>query len=264
MNFTNLSVNEINRYLTTLNQEELIKCLAFLAHDKRITVQNIVKKYQRLIDKRTKELERCRALWSLEKEILEKGYRFVAGVDEAGRGPIAGPVVAGAVILSPFCVIEGLNDSKKLSSYKREQIASRIKEEALAWAVGVVDAKTIDRINILEATRYAMHLAVESLKIKPDYILLDGYENPLFTIPQTGVIDGDALSASIAAASIIAKVHRDKLMNVYDRIYPGYNFKQNKGYGTVEHQQALETIGPCPIHRQSFKPVQDKQKVLVD
>ena len=130
--------------------------------------------------------------------------------------------------------------------------------------MGVVDAKTIDRINILEATRYAMHLAVESLKIKPDYILLDGYENPLFTIPQTGVIDGDALSASIAAASIIAKVHRDKLINVYDRIYPGYNFKQNKGYGTVEHQQALETIGPCPIHRQSFKPVQDKQKVLVD
>lgn len=199
------------------------------------------------------EMERLTKLSEYEKNCYEKGYKYIAGIDEAGRGPLAGPVVAAAVILPKGCLIEGVNDSKKISEKKREKLYDDIVANALAWGVGIIDNNIIDEINILNATRKAMHTAIEELKIKPDYILIDA-EKRVDTngIPYLPIIKGDALSISIAAASIIAKVTRDRIMREYDNIFPMYGFEKHKGYGTKAHVEAIKENGLCMIHRRTF------------
>lgn len=191
-------------------------------------------------------------MWQFEDEVIQNGFQLICGVDEAGRGPLAGPVCAAAVILPPHVDIPGLDDSKKLSDKKRRELFPVICKEALAYGISFSDEKEIDQINILQATFIAMKRAVESLSVKPDYILVDGNKLPDFEIPAQYVIKGDSLSASIAAASVLAKVTRDDLMMKMAEQYPGYGFEVHKGYGTKAHYEALVRSGPCPIHRMSF------------
>ncbi len=188
-----------------------------------------------------------------EKIAADRGFKYVCGVDEAGRGPLAGPVCAAAVILTPDTVIEGLDDSKKLSEKKREALFSVITEKALAYAVAYGTLDEIERLNILEATFLAMKRAVESLPVPADYALIDGNRVPRgLPVPCDTIVKGDAKSCSIAAASVLAKVSRDRLLSEYDREYPQYNFKKHKGYGTKEHIDLILKYGPCEIHRLSF------------
>lgn len=188
-----------------------------------------------------------------ESEKIANGYTAVCGVDEAGRGPLAGPVCAAAVILPEGLVIEGLNDSKKLSEKRREALYDVIKEKAIAYSIAFASVEEIEEHNILQATFMAMTRAVEGLSAKADYALIDGNKiPPQLQIPAEYVIGGDAISASIAAASVLAKVTRDRLMVEMEDIYPGYDFKKHKGYGTKVHREALQELGPCPIHRMSF------------
>jgi len=192
---------------------------------------------------------------AFETSLTADGIRFICGVDEVGRGPLAGPVVAGAVILNPADPIEGIDDSKKLSAKARERLAVQIHRRALAWATAYVWESEIDDINIYQASRKAMILAIEKLGIRPEHILSDAMPLPGYGIPYTAIIHGDALSASIGAASIVAKVERDAFMVQMDRLYPGYGFAKNKGYPTPEHLDALKRLGVCPIHRRSYEPV---------
>ncbi|MBE5751582.1 MAG: ribonuclease HII [Clostridiales bacterium] len=189
-----------------------------------------------------------------ERALQKKGVRYIAGVDEVGRGPLAGPVVCAAVImpLDENDLIVGVDDSKKLSEKKREELAERIKEKALCYTVIEIDERTIDEINILEATKLGMKRAVESLEISPEIVLTDGNMTLDIATPQKSVIHGDALSYSIGAASIVAKVYRDNLMDEYAKTYPAYAFEKNKGYGTAAHIQAIKEQGLCPIHRRTF------------
>lgn len=191
--------------------------------------------------------------FELEKEALQKGYKYVCGVDEAGRGPLAGPVCAAAVILKEDTVIEGLNDSKKISEKKREALFDVIKENAVAYCIAYGTVEEIETVNILEATFLAMNRAIEGLQIPADFALVDGNRVPKgIKIPCETVVKGDAKSCSIAAASILAKVTRDRLMLEFDEKYPEYNFKKHKGYGTKEHTDLILEYGPCEIHRLSF------------
>ena len=187
--------------------------------------------------------------------VYERRYRergTLCGIDEVGRGPLAGPVVAGAVILPEDCEILYLNDSKKLSEKKRELLYDEIMEKAIAVGIGAVSPERIDEINILQATYEAMRIAISRLSVRPDLLLNDAVTIPQVGIPQVPIIKGDAKSVSIAAASIIAKVTRDRMMVQYEELYPGYEFASNKGYGSARHIAALKEIGPCPIHRRSF------------
>jgi ribonuclease HII len=199
-----------------------------------------------------KERERLLEMSRYEKEAYEKGFRLVAGIDEAGRGPLAGPVVASCVILPEGCLIEGLNDSKKLSPAKRDRLYEEIVEKAVSIGTGIVDENCIDKINILNATKLAMKEAIEQIKPRPDLLLIDAVRLEGVDIGQIPIIKGDALSVSIAAASIIAKVTRDRLIDQMDGLYPQYGFKQHKGYGTLDHINAIKKYGICPIHRISF------------
>lgn len=187
-----------------------------------------------------------------EKLAQVEGYRCIAGIDEAGRGPLAGPVVAAAVIFPPEYSNSEINDSKKLTVRKRDELYRVITEEAMAVGVGVVEADVIDRINILQASLQAMREAVLDLLVKPDYLLIDGLNTIDFDVPQKALVKGDSLSVSVAAASIIAKVSRDRIMEMYHRQFPQYNFLRNKGYGTAGHRKILQEIGMCKIHRRSF------------
>ena len=213
------------------------------------TEENISKKQQ----KYEQELLRLEELSKFEKEYNEKGYELIGGIDEAGRGPLAGPVVAACVILPKGCVIEGVNDSKKLSEKKREALYDEITQKAIAWSVGIMDNNVIDDINILEATRKAMTHTIEELDVKPDYIFIDA-EKKVDTkgIPYLPIVKGDALSISIASASIIAKVTRDRMMKEYDQMFPEYGFEKHKGYGTNAHTEAIKEHGLTMIHRKSF------------
>ena len=191
---------------------------------------------------------------SFENEARKLGYCAVAGVDEAGRGALFGSVVAAAVILDPERPVRGLNDSKQLSPEAREELAIAIKEKCVAWSTGASDAAEIDRINIYQASRLAMKRAVESLHVKPDYLLIDAMRVDV-NLPQESLIKGDARSRAIAAASIIAKVHRDQCMRQWDLIYPEYGLAGHKGYGAPKHLRALEAFGPTPLHRFSYEPI---------
>ena len=200
-----------------------------------------------------------------ERELRATGVRVVAGIDEAGRGPLAGPVVAAAVVLPDDFQHAVLNDSKQLSATVRDRLYTELTAEGsgVAWAVGILESEEIDRLNILRATHQAMRRAVAALAVVPEHVLIDGLPVRPFPIPQTALVGGDALSLSIAAASIIAKVTRDRIMVEMDTVYPGYNFSQHKGYGTAEHLAKLQLHGPCPIHRRSFSPVAQLQLDLL-
>ncbi|MEQ9617980.1 MAG: ribonuclease HII [Deltaproteobacteria bacterium] len=190
----------------------------------------------------------------IEKELWAK-RKIPAGVDEAGRGPLAGPVVAAAVILPEGCSIEGIDDSKKLSHPRRKAVLEKITKTAVSVAVGIVEPEKIDEINILRASLIAMEIAVNNLVTKPDFLLIDGNQRISLLIPQETIIKGDSRCSSIAAASILAKVTRDSIMEEYDNLYPEYNFRSHKGYPTREHFEAIRKYGPCPIHRKTFRGV---------
>lgn len=209
------------------------------------------------------ERERVLSLYQYERQAWRDGFEFVAGVDEAGRGTLAGPVVVAAVILPHELFLEYLNDSKQVTEKRREILFQEIREKALCYSVSVIDNEIIDKINILQATKLGMHRAIEQLQNpKPNKILIDAVKLNL-SIPSLSLIKGDSLSASIAAASILAKVTRDHLMQEYDKKFPEYGFAKHKGYGTKEHLQAIEKFGACPIHRLTFKPFSDQQIKLL-
>ena len=204
-----------------------------------------------------KEEERLNNLKKFEASLYNEGYKFICGIDEAGRGPLAGPVVVGAVVMKPESKIEWVNDSKKVTEKRREILYDKITEEALAWGVGIVSEKDIDEINILNATKKGLHLAlgevIEKLKEKPDMIITDALrEIDTYNIPYQSIIKGDATCYSISCASIIAKVTRDRIMKQWDEVYPEYGFNSHKGYGTAKHIEALKKYGPTPIHRKTF------------
>ncbi len=196
----------------------------------------------------------------IENELYENGYVYVGGVDEVGRGPLAGPVVCAAVIMDKKSAILGIDDSKKLSEKQRNELYEKIISEAVSYSVAFVDEKEIDRINILEATKKCMATAINNLKIKPDIMLIDAVKGLNISCESRSIIHGDALSYSIGAASIVAKVTRDAFMDEMDKKYPEYNFKKNKGYGTKEHMDALRKYGPCEIHRRTFLKFLDEDR----
>lgn len=218
--------------------------------DERKSVVNLLSSYEKRLAALKKEEARIEGMRFFERNYSD--CDFICGIDEVGRGPLAGPVVAGAVILPKDCRILYVNDSKKLSEKKREELDRIIRREAVAVGIGQMDAEVIDKINILQATYAAMRDAVSSLSVKPDLLLNDAVRIPEVDIRQVPIIKGDAKSISIASASIVAKVYRDHLMEEYDASYPGYGFAGNKGYGSAAHIEALKKIGPCPIHRRSF------------
>ncbi len=193
--------------------------------------------------------------WRLERVACKVGFLRIAGCDEVGRGPMFGPVVAAAVILPMGCRLRGLNDSKQIPEKKRNELDTEIRAKALAWAIAAVDAETIDRINIRRASLLAMRMAVEQLAVAPDYLLIDGCDTIEWNCRQQSVIQGDATSYSIAAASVLAKVHRDRILVELDAVFPGYGLARHKGYCSREHMAALDRLGPTPLHRKSFSPV---------
>lgn len=198
------------------------------------------------------ELERLKNMLLIEESLYDEGYEYICGVDEAGRGPLCGPVVAAAVILPKHGCIEGVNDSKKISEKKREKLYDDIMNGAIAVGIGISDVDVIEKVNILNATKIAMKKAIESLSIKPDYVLIDGNQKIDIDILQETVVSGDAKSESIASASIIAKVTRDRMLRKFDEMYPEYGFAKHKGYGTKAHIEAIKKYGLTPIHRKSF------------
>ena len=200
-----------------------------------------------------KEIERLNKLKEDELKLYSEKIQYICGIDEAGRGPLAGPVVVGAVILPKDSFIEGVNDSKKISEKKREKVYEEIIKNAISYSVGIVDEEGIDEINILNATKLALTTAIKGLEVKPDLILVDALNNiDTCNIPYKSIIKGDAKEYSIAAASIIAKVTRDRIMQQWDEIYPEYGFAKHKGYGTAAHIQVIKEKGPCKIHRKTF------------
>ena len=222
--------------------------------DSRSSVIQAIAKRKKEIQKRLDEDERLEGMLAYEKECYARGMELIAGVDEVGRGPLAGPVVAAAVILPKACKIPGLNDSKKIPKSKHKEIYEAVLQNAIAIGIGIKDNHVIDQVNIYEATKLAMMEAIGQLEPQPQHLLIDAMKLDL-PIPQTSIIKGDANSLSIAAASIVAKVTRDQMMEEFDCEYPGYDFTQNAGYGTANHLAGLHKLGVTPIHRRSFEPV---------
>jgi ribonuclease HII len=257
-NLSEKTAKELREHFLVQNRHVSEQLLAKLEQDPRIAVQQIAGILQKRKLKRQKEDQRLDLLLHYESDLWDKGFRMIAGVDEAGMAPLAGPVVAAAVILPYRYKLPGLDDSKKiLNERKRELLAAQIKRDALSWAVGRTEAEEIDRINIYQSGLLAMRRAVEGLHLPPDYVLVDARSIPHCPHPQKGIIHGDALSASIAAASIIAKTTRDRHMAEMDRLYPGYGFAAHKGYPTPDHLKILKERGALPIHRKSFGPVRE-------
>lgn len=241
---------EIKKIMQAAKVNELPAFITAYGTDTRAGVKELVKKAQKRIDDYNRELERTEKM--KEFEYKYSSFSYICGIDEVGRGPLAGPVVAGAVILPKDCDILYLNDSKQLSEKKREELYHEIMEKAVATGLGSVSPERIDEINILQATYEAMREAIGKLSPAPDLLLNDAVTIPGVSIKQIPIIKGDAKSISIAAASIIAKVTRDRLMMEYDAVYPEYGFAANKGYGAKNHIDAIREFGPCPIHRRTF------------
>ncbi|MDN6070989.1 MAG: ribonuclease HII [Lactococcus plantarum] len=225
-----------------------------LEQDERLGVQKLVAKRKRQLLANIAEAKRLESLLAYERELYINNIMLIAGVDEVGRGPLAGPVIAAAVILPKNCKIAGLNDSKQIPKAQHQKVYDEVIAKALSVGIGCIDHEVIDQVNIYEATKLAMLQAIEQLTIKPQHLLIDAMQLSV-DIPQTSLIKGDAKSMSIAAASIVAKVTRDKLMADYDKQYPGYDFAHNAGYGTKKHLQALVVQGVTDIHRRSFEPI---------
>ncbi len=244
------SISEIKAEFKDLSLEELESHIRLYEDDSRKGVQTILSAAGKRLEKYEKEVERIEKLCYYEKKYED--HALICGIDEVGRGPLAGPVVAAAVILPKDSRILYINDSKKLSAAKREELYDIIMEEAFSVGIGMASHERIDEINILQATYEAMRQAIDKLSEKPDLLLNDAVTIPQVDIDQVPIIKGDAKSISIGAASIIAKVFRDRMMVEFDDIYPGYGFASNKGYGSKEHIEGLKKLGPCPIHRRSF------------
>lgn len=244
------NITEIKNEFQAADFKKLPLLISAYSEDTRSGVKQIIAKATNQIVKINTEYERLQKMSAYEKKYED--YTYICGIDEVGRGPLAGPVVAGAVILPKDCKILYLNDSKQLSENKREELYDEILDKAIAAEVGIVSHTRIDEINILNATYEAMQEAIHKLKVKPDILLNDAVTIPSISIEQVPIIKGDAKSISIAAASIVAKVTRDRMMTELDKIYPGYGFANNKGYGSATHIEALKKIGPCQIHRKSF------------
>ena len=243
-------IGEIKEELKAVDDEKLPSFIEAYEKDERSGVVKIVEQAKKRIEKLEAEKLRIENLKKYEREYADCGY--ICGIDEVGRGPLAGPVVAGAVILPKDCDILYINDSKKLSAAKREELYDVIMEKAVAVGIGMASSQRIDEINILQATYEAMREAVSQLTLPLGHVLADAVRIPKLTVAQTPIIKGDAKCYSIAAASIIAKVTRDRIMREYDRIYPGYGFSDNKGYGSAAHIETLKKKGPVPIHRRTF------------
>ncbi len=243
-------ISEIKNEFETAGNDQLLELFAVYADDSRAGVAGLIKQYQKKLENLEKERERLFLMREYERKYEHLGY--VCGIDEAGRGPLAGPVVAGAVILPKDCEILWLNDSKKLSEKKREALYDEIMEKAVAVGVGMASPARIDEINILQATYEAMREAVRKLCVRPQITLNDAVTIPDLELPQVPIIKGDAKSLSIAAASVIAKVTRDRLMKEYDELMPEYGFAGHKGYGSAAHIEAIRKYGPSPIHRATF------------
>lgn len=245
-----ISIGEIKQILNQSSFTDLPEVMKQYEADERAGVKNELKKAKARLQKYEQEKERTYALSEYERKYAD--YMHICGIDEVGRGPLAGPVVAGAVILPKDCDILYINDSKQLSEKKREELYDIIMEKAVAVSVGYASVERIDEINILQATYEAMRDAISKLPVSPDILLNDAVTIPQVAIPQIPIIKGDAKSISIGAASIIAKVTRDRLMVEYDSVFPEYGFASNKGYGSAAHIEAIKKNGPCPIHRRSF------------
>lgn len=243
-------IGEIKEELKAVDDEKLPSFIETYEKDERSSVVKIVEQAKKRFEKLEAEKLRIENLKKYEREYADYGY--ICGIDEVGRGPLAGPVVAGAVILPKDCDILYINDSKKLSAAKREELYDVIMEKAVAVGIGMASSQRIDEINILQATYEAMREAISKLSVKPDILLNDAVTIPGVSIRQVPIIKGDAKSISIGAASIVAKVTRDRLMVEYDKILPQYGFASNKGYGSAEHIKALQEVGSSPIHRASF------------
>lgn len=244
------SISAIREIFAAASETELPALYLEYEEDSRAGVQNLIQKYQKQEEALKKERERTEQMKIYEHKYEDLGW--ICGIDEVGRGPLAGPVVSGAVILPRDSKILHLNDSKQLTAKKRDELYDVIMREAVAVGIGYASPARIDEINILQATYEAMREAISKLSVKPDVLLNDAVKIPQVDIRQVPIIKGDAKSVSIAAASIVAKVTRDRLMEEYDKVLPGYGFASNKGYGSAEHIAALKEIGPSPIHRQSF------------
>jgi ribonuclease HII len=249
------SIKEIKDKLISITDEQDTHFIEWMK-DGRKGVQSEIKKWYKLQEKNRNQLTKFHEMKKFETELYESSITYIAGIDEVGRGPLAGPVLTAAVILPKDFVLIGLDDSKKLSKDKREKFYEIIKAEALSIAIGECSAEEIDRVNIYEATKIAMVKSIESLHIKPEHLLIDAMKLQTL-IPQTSIIKGDSKSISIAAASVIAKVERDRIMDEYDSFYPGYSFSKHKGYGTPQHVEALQLNGISPIHRKSFAPIKN-------
>lgn len=243
-------IAEIKAELQAAEEDMLPSFIMNYENDGRAGVRKLAEQAKKRMQALERERERIENLKIYERQYQDKGY--ICGIDEAGRGPLAGPVVAGAVILPKDCKILYINDSKKLSEKKREELYDIIMEEAVATGIGMVGPARIDEINILQATYEAMYIAIQNLSVTPDILLNDAVTIPKVAIPQVPIIKGDAKSISIGAASIIAKVTRDRLMKEYDKEMPEYGFAKNKGYGSAEHIAAIRKYGASPIHRQTF------------
>ncbi len=245
-------IKYIKEQLENCTYEELQTLKEEYKSDSRKGVQNLISKTERAFEKLNKMKEEHNKRKKYELELLSHGYEYIAGIDEVGRGPLAGPVYAAAVILNPYKDIYGVRDSKKLSKEKREELSKKICEDCLCYCIASASVEEIDTLNILNATKLAMKRAIQGLKIKPQYILIDALRLEDVDIPQTGIIKGDDTSISIGAASIIAKVKRDEYMDILSTKYPQYHFESNKGYGTKEHTDAIKEYGPCEHHRRTF------------
>ena len=251
-----MNLSDIRNYLFVEESLAPDGLIIALEQDDRKGARHIAVLMRERISKNRREAQRLDHLLLYERELWSKGVCLIAGIDEAGMAPLAGPVVAAAVILPPDYKLPGLNDSKKISDErKRKTLALQIKQDAVSWAAGSAEVEEIDKLNIYHAGLLAMRRAVEKLSTKPEYLLVDARTIPGLSFPQRGIVQGDALSASIAAASIIAKTTRDHMMVELDRLYPRYEFARHKGYGTKIHRDRLQQFGPCPEHRHSFAPV---------
>lgn len=244
------SIADIRKELAALPEERIEEGIRPWLDDERAGVIRLVDQARKRLARYREECQRIEGLCAFEKKY--SSYAHICGIDEVGRGPLAGPVVAGAVILPANCRILYINDSKKLSAARREELYDVIGREAVSVGIGIVPCDLIDEINILNATYEAMRRAVKNLTTEPDLLLNDAVTIPGIDTPQVPIVKGDARSISIGAASIMAKVFRDRMMEEYDRMYPGYGFASNKGYGSADHIKALRSLGPCPIHRKTF------------
>jgi len=259
-----LSINEIKKLLNTSSDKQRANIIKLLTKDKRSGIKKIVASHQLSIGKNRQKKEDFARLSIFESKIKKKGFTHIAGVDEAGRGSLAGPLVAAAVILPDKVFLPGLKDSKQLTAEQREELYWQIVEYAIAWNIKVVTPAWIDKNGLQRANLYALEQAVNDLKETPDYVLSDGFALRGLIIPNIAVIGGDRLCATIAAASIIAKVERDRLMVEYSKEFPEYGFDKHKGYGTKEHLTAIKEKGPSFIHRFSFKPVAESAQSRIN